>query len=338
MTDYYSILGVEKNASGDDIKNAYRKLAREHHPDKGGDKERFQEIQKAYETLSDPQRRQEYDSPSPFGRSGSGGGDPFGFNFESFFEMNGFGRGGSGSRMSKCNNHFYHCKVTLRDIYFGITKTIKITRRRHCEKCRRDCNDCGGSGMLQRVVQLGPIRQIIQQQCNSCGGTGRKEMSNKDCGQCKGENTISEERLVEIKIPRGSNSEQQIVIEGWGEQPTKGNSVAGDLVVLVSAQPDQHFTREGMDLVYTEGLSLAESIVGKEMTIPHYTGEIRINTNTLGIINPNKRYRISGKGMVKEFNASGDLFMRFDIKYPERTFTREELDMLTNVFGKLKLV
>ena len=334
MSDYYSVLGVGKDASSDDIKNAYRKLAREHHPDKGGDKERFQEIQKAYETLSDPQRRSEYDSPSPFGRSG-GGGDPFGFNFESFFEMNGF-RGGQAQQ--KCNNHFYHCKVSLRDIYFGITKTIKITRRRQCHECRRDCDGCGGSGRLQRVVQLGPIRQIIQQMCNGCGGSGNKNVSNKDCNNCNGEGTISEEKLLEIKIHRGSDSEQQIVVEGWGEQPVKRNTVAGDLVIMVSAQQDENFTREGMDLVYALDLSLVESIVGKEIVIPHYTGEIRINTNTLGIVNPNKRYRISGKGMVKDSGKSGELFLRFDIKYPQRIFTKEESDMLSDVFKKVQLV
>lgn len=335
MSDYYSVLGVSKEASSDEIKNAYRKLAREHHPDKGGDKERFQEIQKAYETLSDPQRREEYNSPSPFGR-GNGGGVPFGFNFESFFEMNGFGGRGR-QQVQKCNNHFYHCKVSLRDIYFGIRKTIKITRRRHCEGCRKDCDGCGGSGRLQRIVQLGPVRQIIQQACNTCGGSGNKEVSNKDCGDCKGEGAIAEERLVEIKIPRGSDSEQQIVIEGWGEQPVKRNTMAGDLVILVSAQPDTHFTREGMDLIYTEELSLAGSIVGKDMNIPHYAGEICLNTNTLGIVNPNKRYRISGKGMVKESGASGDLFIRFNITYPQIKLTEKELTMLTDVFEKVQL-
>jgi DnaJ-class molecular chaperone len=333
MPDYYSVLGVDKDSSSDDIKNAYRKLAREHHPDKGGDKERFQEIQTAYETLSDPQRRQEYDSPSPFGRAGGGGGG--GFNFDSFFNMGGFG---GGREPPMCNNHFYHCKITLRDLYFGLTKTIKITRRRGCGMCRRDCDECRGQGVLRRVIELGPMRQIIQQGCNACGGSGTKAVSNKGCGECKGEGVIPEERTIEIKMPKGSDSEQQIVVEGWGEQPAKSNIVAGDLVILVSAQPDPHFTREGMDLVHMHTLTLWESIIGKDIVIPHYSGDIEMNTLKLGVIDPDKRYRISGKGMVKDNSTPGDLFLRFDIKYPERTFTQDESAMLGEVFDRLRLV
>jgi len=337
MSDYYEILGLNKDCSHDEIKTAFKKLAREHHPDKGGDKEKFQEIQKAYETLSDPEQRSEYDSPSPFGRSSFGRSDDggFPFNFQNFFnEMNGFG-GGGGGRQRKCNDHVYNCKITLRDIYFGITKTIKITRKRNCNLCKKNCSECEGSGMLRKMIQLGPIRQIIQQACGHCSGSGKIDNPNGKCKQCSGKNMIIEERLVEINIPKGSESEQQIRIEGWGEQPSQANQIPGDLIIVVTTVPDMHFKREGFDLVYSTKLTFTDSILGKTITIPHFSGKFEINTSQFGIINPNKRYTISKKGIVNKDNKTGNLYIQFDVIYPTRVLNTNELESLKQVFQNI---
>jgi DnaJ homolog subfamily A member 2 len=342
MSEYYQRLGLKNDCSQDDIKNAFRKLAREHHPDKGGDKEEFQKIQEAYETLSDPEKRQQYDSPNPFMSHDS----PFGFNMNSFFNQ----RRNQGPR--KKQNHFYNCKITLRDIYFGLKKTIKITRFKICENCNTNCNFCNGSGNITQHIQMGPFTQVIQSTCNHCSGSGRTNKKNESCKLCDNNCKIKEEKLVEINIERGSPSEQQITIEGWGEQKMKSNEISGDLVINITCQSndDSPFTRNRLDLLYTVDISLIETIIGKKITIPHYDGNITINSKIFGIINPNNKYVIENKGLICISNQNsgyqnaniktGNLIITFNVTYPSSQIKLkdDQIDQLTDVFREVKLI
>lgn len=336
MTNYYEILGVNKDASQDQIKASFRKLAREHHPDKGGDTQQFQKIQQAYETLSDPQKRAQYDSPIPkhFGNNFA---NDFDFHFNTFF--GGQQRAGrSRQQQVKKSDHFYNCKIMLRDIYFGTTKTIKVTRSKICKTCHSDCGACNGSGHSVQHIQMGPFVQVIQGPCNQCSGSGIHVNKNNECKECDDQCKIKEEKLIQIVIERGAPSEQQILVEGWGEQPTKGNEIAGNLIVNVTCSfIENEFNREGLDLLYKIKISLVESIVGKELTIPHFDGPLVINTKMFGIINPNNKYSIQSKGLVNKNGETGNLIVAFEIVYPEKKLNDNDISVLSDVFKGMNL-
>ena len=158
MSDYYNILGLSRGASDDDIKASYRKLARQHHPDKGGDKEFFQKIQEAYETLSDSSKKQQYDNPM---NMNTGIDNMFPFGFEHPF----FKHHTRQQQIVKKSDHTYSCRITLKEVYTGTIKKLKINRKRICKICISNCKQCGGNGVSTQHVQMGPFTQVGQQTC-----------------------------------------------------------------------------------------------------------------------------------------------------------------------------
>ena len=179
---------------------------------------------------------------------------------------------------------------------------------------------------------MGPFTQMIQQQCNACNGSG-KEVHNQSCSLCT-KGTILEEKIFEVQIERGVESGKKIVFEEWGEQPSKDNEIAGSFIITINIDEHPDFKRRGNHLVFNIPLTFKESIVGKDVLVPHFSEEFNLDTRGFGIVNPNKEYIIFNKGMVNG-DKTGNLHIKFQIEYKERTFSKQELDLISEVFDKV---
>lgn len=299
----YDVLGLSKEATTDDIKKAYRKLAREHHPDKGGDPEKFKKVQEAYEVLSDPEKRQNFD------RFGTPEGNPNGFPpnpNDIFAQMFGGAFGGPRGPVRR-GDHHHELKITLDDAYRGLTRTFKVTLTRPCFACRKQCTQCNGRGNMH--VQMGPM--TFNQPCQSCGGQGG---GSTGCQDCNFKSKKHEPLNLELKIPAGVEDGATLVAGGMGEQAQKPGEDPGDLVFHIQIQTHPHLMRMGRDLVFMSKISFEDSVNGKKMTVPHFDGPIEVDTAEYGVIDPRKDYFVHGKG----FSPGGHLRLSFDIVYPER--------------------
>jgi len=323
MSSYYDILGVPKNASDDDIKRAYRKLALKHHPDKsGGDDTKFQEIQMAYETLSDPERKSRYDNPNVFPEHTT-----HGFPFEFFFgQQPGFPFQFAGNTQTKRSDHFYTCNVQLKDIFFGTTKRFKIKRDTLCVECHDTCSKCNGYGIRR-------IHPHITQTCDICSGRGRIVKGN--CNICKNKRSITEEKLVEIVIHKGMPSGEKFIFEHWGEQPSKNGEIAGNLYVTVQVEEHPQFKRDNLDLIFYSDITLAQTIIGCMIDIPLFDEPLSLNTRGFGIINPNKQYTVYNRGLVDEHDKKGNLHIRFRVTYPEKVLSDDHRHILSLAFDQV---
>lgn len=324
MSNYYNILGISKSASDEEIKNAYRKLARTHHPDKGGDKHKFQQIQEAYEILSDPTKRQNYDNP----QGNLNNMFPFEFNNHHFF------RHQNEHQIIKKNDYIYNCYLDLKDVYVGIQKKFRVQRKKICKNCKQDCSNCNGIGNITQHIQMGPFSQTVHQTCNICQGSGKhKKIDN--CIICNNKNFIEEENVFTVDIKPGIESGTKIAFEEWGEQATRKNEISGAFIVNIIINDDPHFKRNGLNLIWTTTISLRESIIGKTIIIPHFAEPITIETKGFGIINPHKEYILYNRGLINEYGKQGDLYIRFNIEYKECNFTDEQISSLQSVFNQV---
>ena len=333
--DYYKILGIDKNATDDQIKQAYRKLAKQHHPDKGGNKEVFQSIQSAYDTLSDPAKRSQYDSPIPGGFQGGFPGGGFGFaNVDvSDFVNNMFGSGGPGSLFKNRNvkkDDVYHiCKIKLFDVYFGTTKKFNVKRDIICNDCIIDCSTCKGTGKISKQNQVGPFIQVAQYECNQCNGM--KTTKKSSCEKCDSKGFITEQKLIEINIYKGIENNTEFVYTEWGKQATNRNEISGNLIVKINIDTDVNFKRDGLNLIFHQTLTLKESIIGKIIEIPHFEGAFLQNTKNFGIIDPNKTYVLKNKGIINSKGVKGNLCFRFTITYPNKKITDDEIKIIESI-------
>lgn len=335
MPDFYSVLGIEKGANDEDIKRAYRKLALKYHPDKnGGDKEHFQKIQEAYEVLSNPQRRQEYDNPHQNVGANFDFDHGFPFGFQGFFNHH-FRQ--EKAQQTKLPNHTYLCKISLKDAYFGITKKLKVKRNKLCDKCFDPCKNCNGEGKITFRVQMGPLLQISHKPCDNCNGRGQTHIVNTQCDVCLGRGKFTEDRVIEIIVSKGTESGKQVVFEEWGEQIQKKGDKPGDLIVRIEIDDDENFKRQGLDLIYNAPISLQDSIVGKIMDVPHFDGTFALNTRGFGIINPHKQFTLYERGLIDEKGNKGNLHFRFNIVYPEKVLEDFEAQLLSNAFSTVHL-
>jgi DnaJ-class molecular chaperone len=321
MTDYYQLLDVDRSASSEDIKQAFRRLAKEHHPDKGGDKKKFQQIQEAYETLSDPQKRQVYDSPA-----------------DHLFELHNMQFNTFFRERTKRKDHYYSCKITLNDVFFGITKKFKLHRTRICKTCNPKCSRCGGSGVVQQNINLGGcFTQITRHHCNACDGKGMTRNSGT-CEACNSHGSIKEHKVFEITIPRGVETGKRYTIKEWGEQATWSNTdISGDLFVEIHVEEHSVFKRKGLDLVYEFSISMKDSIIGKTITVPSFDAPFDIHTRGFGILNPNKLYTVFDRGLVSEDGKKGHMHFKFNIEYPEKTIDDAGAEEIRALFDKMDL-
>lgn len=341
MKNYYDILGVSKNSSNEEIKQAYRKLAREYHPDKNNNstKEKFQDIQEAYEILSDQQKRNTYDNPIPdlnnlFGSMGGGMGGIH-FNMGDLFGNFSFNKN---NKNNKRNDHIIQCYIKLDDVYKGIKKAFNLKRNVSCNFCQKTCNSCNGIGIIKKQLMMGPFIQIANQQCNICNGSG-KTKNDSHCSVCDSKGYTIEEKIHEIFIAKGIENGKKYILKDWGEQVVNNNEIPGDLIFLINIEIHEHFERKSiLDLKYNINITLKESIIGKIINIPYFEESFEINSNDFGIINPNKEYVIKNKGLIDEINNSGDMYIKFNINYQEKKFDESEIILLENIFNKLNIL
>lgn len=324
MSDYYNILGVSKSATDEEIKNAYRKLAKTHHPDKGGDKSKFQEIQKAYETLSDRDKRANYDTPQQ-------NLNQFPFNFHHpFFNQH------NKSSIIKKNDHIYNCHISLKDVYTGIQKKLRVQRNKICKNCKQICTLCNGTGRLIYNTQIGPFTQSIQQNCSNCNSNGF--LNNIDCKICNNKRSIIEENIFDINIKPGTISGTRITFQEWGEQPTRNNEIPGSFIVNIIVDEHPDFKRNNLNLIWNPTISLRDSIIGKKIIIPHFTKNIELDTKGFGIINPKKEYIVNNYGLINERGVQGNLHIQFNIEYKDLNFTDEQINILRSAFDQVNLL
>ena len=308
----YELLGVEKSASTAEIKKAYRKLAIQHHPDKGGDEEKFKEITRAYEILSDENKRSQYDQ---FGEEGiQDGGGMGGGHARDIFETL-FGGGGMGGRRSggkrKGQDVVHPIKVTLEQLYNGATRKLAINREviDNSEEVTT-CTDCDGRGVRVQIIRMGPMIQQSQSACPRCNGEGKKYKIKK------------EREVLEVFIEKGASNGQKIVFANKADEAP--NVEPGDVVFVMQEEPHSIFTRKGEDLYIRKSVTLLEALTGFQMVVTHLDGRKLIIKNKPGeIIKPVVEGRglkaVRGEGMPTHKNpfVKGNLFILIDIVFPE---------------------
>jgi len=276
-TKFYKTLEVDKTASDKEIKTAYRKLAVKHHPDKGGDSEKFKEITRAYEVLSDQEKRSKYDRFGEEGLDDSGPGDA-GDIFEAFFGGGGRGGGGGGGggrrRRQKTKDVVQPLKVTLEQLYAGATKKMAITRQ-VIDKKRgvQECRECGGRGVKVEVIRMGPMIQQMQSACSSCGGQGKSFQ------------TKQEREVLEVHIQKGSPDDHRVTFREMADEHPDAD--AGDVVFVLKQQEHADFKRKGADLFLERKISLVEALCGFEIGITHLDGrKLLVKTAPGEIVKP----------------------------------------------------
>jgi molecular chaperone DnaJ len=301
MEDFYQILGVNENASQDEIKKAYRKLAVEHHPDKGGDENKFKKISEAYDTISDENKRSQYDNQrrNPFAGMGGGGG----FNpFDMFNQMH-------SQRKRAAPDKIVEVVVGAVESYKGSEKNITYTRSHNCGGCngtggeRINCGGCGGTGFITQQIGTGLFTQIIRQTCNSCGGRGFSYKTT--CGTCHGSTTTSSTETISIKLPNGIDEGQFLRIQGKGDFK---DGMYGNLVVKVKIVPENNFEKSMDDLIYNTYFDL-ESLKSDSVTVPHPLGNISIKLPNE--FDTSKPLRVKSKG----YHNTGDLYIKLFVKF-----------------------
>lgn len=338
--DYYQVLGVAKGASDSDIKKAYRKLAMQYHPDRNPDnkeaEEKFKEVQKAYDILSDPEKRARYDQfghagvdPNMGGGGGFGGfGGAGGFDFGDIFSQMFGGTAGGGGRQQNFQGADlrYDIEITLEEAAAGAKKKITIPTHEECDLCHGSgakpgtsattCSTCGGSGVVH-------VRQAIfqlQQTCPTCHGTGKQI---KDpCVKCHGAGLVKTRKTLEVNIPAGIDDEQRIRLAGEGEPGTHG-APSGDLYVVVHIRRHDIFERDGMDLHCELPISFTTAALGGEVEVPTLDGRVKLNipkeTQT------GRRMRVKGKGMKSlRSSATGDLYCHIVVETPVNLTDRQK--------------
>ncbi len=338
--DYYDILGVSKSASPDEIKNAFRKKAHEHHPDKGGSAEKFKEINEAYQVLSNAEKRQRYDQfgsaafnqGSGFGGQGFGGFQNGGFNmdfedlgdiFGGFGDIFGFGGGRQSSRRaSRGRNLEMNMTLDFSEAIFGTEKEISFTKNVVCNRCQgsgaepgaktETCSVCRGSGKISRIQRtiLGNIQ--TQTGCTNCDGEG-KTVSQK-CSQCGGSGIHREETKLKVRIPAGINDGESIRLSGQGEAGQK-NTPAGDLYLRIKVRPDKRFVRDVYDIRTEEKISVKQAILGDKIDVEtvHGTVKLKIPEGTQsGTV-----FKLKEKGITKLHQRGlGDQYVKVVVKIP----------------------
>jgi molecular chaperone DnaJ len=341
--DFYEILGVGRDATADEIKKAYRKVALQFHPDKNpGDKEaedKFKEAAEAYEVLRDSEKRSRYDR---FGHSrGNGGFGGHDMNMEDIFSQFGdifgggspfdsfFGGGGGRRRQRKGSNLRIKLKLSLEDIASGVEKKIKVNRLVHADGVTfKTCNTCQGSGQVRKVVNTMLGQMVSATTCPQCNGAG--QIINSRPSGVDSSGLVSKEEVISIKIPAGVSDGMQLSMSGKGNE-APGGGVAGDLLILVEEIEDTNLKRDGNNVVYDLHISFIDAALGTNVEVPSIGGKVKIKVEPG--TQSGKILRLRGKG-IRDINGyeTGDQLIYVNVWTP-RKLTPEEKDKLESLRG-----
>ncbi len=344
--DYYEVLEISKNATDEEIKKAYRRLAKKYHPDLNKEPDaadKFKEVQEAYEVLSDPQKRSNYDQfgfagVDPQQAGGFGGFSQSGFGdlndiFDSFF-------GGGSSRSYRTNkneprrgsDNLMRISIDFMEAINGVNKSIKLDFDDTCPDCLgsgarnksdiKVCSTCGGTGQVYRTSQTMFGTMQTQSVCPDCGGSGKK--IEHVCSQCKGKGYLKKKIEVDITIPAGIQSGQQLRVPGKGGRGTNGGE-HGDLYVEVIVKDHPYFVREGKNILLSVPLSPADAALGCKIDVPTVYGDVELNVPAG--TQPNQKLRLKGKG-VKDMRGGlpGDQYVEINIEIPT-SLSKEEKEL-----------
>ncbi|KAI4364073.1 hypothetical protein MLD38_020212 [Melastoma candidum] len=340
--DYYSVLGVSRNASKSEIKSAYRKLARNYHPDVNKDpgaEQKFKEISNAHEVLSDDEKRPIYDKYGEAGLKGAGMGmgdfsSPFDL-FESLFEnMGGMGGMGMGGRPSQNRpldgeDEYFDLVLNFKEAIFGVEKEIDISRLESCSTCNgtgskpgttpKRCNTCGGQGQVVSSARtpLGVFQQVMT--CSSCGGTGEIL---KPCKTCSGDGRVRRTKKISLKVPAGVDSGSRLRVRSEGNAGRRGGS-PGDLFVMIDVIPDPVLKRSDTNILYTCKIQYVDAILGTTIKVPTVDGtvDLKIPAGT----QPNATLVMAKKGVpyLNKSNKRGDQLVRVQVEIPKKLSDEE---------------
>jgi molecular chaperone DnaJ len=346
--DYYEVLGINKGAAPDEIKKAYRNLARKYHPDvnkEAGSADKFKEINEAYQVISDPQKRSQYDYFGQAGGQPGAGGFGGGFEGFDFGQAGGFGDLGDlfdtffGGRQGAARRHGgpergedlrLDLRITLAEAAKGADKELEVPHYVACTTCKGSgakpgtspvkCTTCQGSGQVRKTQRtvLGSFAQIIT--CPTCGGSGQSIAS--PCPTCHGNGREKKKHIVKIKVPAGIDSGSRLRVSGAGNAGTHG-APPGDLYVFIEVLPHPLFNRDGANLYYRTEISFIQAILGDEIKVPTLDGEalLKVPAGT----QPNTNFKIKEKGVPHlQGKGKGDLYVLVEIKIPTKLSKGQE--------------
>ena len=345
--DYYEVLGVGKEASKEEIKNTYRKLAMQYHPDRNKSpeaEEKFKEISEAYAVLSDDEKKVQYDQ---FGHAGIGQryteedifrgadfGDVFrnmGFGgFNSIFDTLFGGFGGRTRGPSSGQDLRFDADITLEQAAKGVTLNVDIPRTRHCETCRgsgaqpgtspRTCTTCNGTGQVQHVQSTGFARMVRIGTCSKCRGRG--QIIDSPCKTCRGSGATAKTTMIDVKIPAGVDEGHRLRLREQGDVSLEGGR-PGDLYVVIHVKPDSRFERDGDDIIYTIQINFPQATLGTEVEVPTIDGaaKLKIPAGT----ESGSFFRLRGKGMPRvEGYGRGDQLVRVKVRIPGKLTPKQK--------------
>ena len=334
--DPYEVLGVSRDASEDEIKKAYRKLSKKYHPDlnhEPGAEEKFKEVNEAYEILSNPQKKAQYDqfgsTGQQFGGAGNSGFSNFSGGFGGFDDIFSSFFGGGATRNSQNaprqgRDLQYEMHLSFEEAIFGKKTEIEYTRQALCKECHGTgakpgtspvtCSRCHGTGVIQVERQTPFGRMMTQQECPECHGTG-KEIKEK-CPACHGTGRVNEKHAVEVTVPAGVEDGNQMRLQGQGEAGYNGGPY-GDLFIIFDVSPSKTFKRDGAEIYLTQPISFVQAALGAEIKVKTVYGDVKLNipagTQT------GTTFRLKGKGAPKlRGNGKGDEKVTVQIETPKK--------------------
>ncbi len=344
MPDFYEVLGVDRNADAAAIKSAYRRLAKEHHPDRNaGDaaaERKFKDVNQAYEVLKDPERRGAYDRMGhaafeeglQAGPQGAGGFAGFGDIFDSVFR-DFMGGGRQSGRPASGADLQYALAVTLEEAYRGVDKTIRFGAEETCERCggsgaegnrRATCTTCNGSG--QMAARRGLL--LFQQTCPACHGRG--QVIETPCTACQGAGRVRRSRSVDVKVPPGVSDGTRLRLTGKGEAGPPGGR-AGDLYVFLEVEPHPLFERDREHLQIVVPIPFETAALGSEVVVPSLDGG-RMKLAIPPGAQPGQKFRLRGKGMPRlQRSGHGDLFVQVSVEVPSNLSRRQQRSLAAAV-------
>lgn len=340
--DYYEVLGVSKDATEAEIKSAFRKLAKQYHPDVSKEEnaeEKFKEIQEAYAVLSDETKRKQYDQfghaafDGAQGAGGFGGFDASGFDFSDIFDSifgSGFGFGGntqrSTNRSRSGSDRLMRIKLSFEEAVFGCEKDLKLEVNEECDECdgkggfnEESCSACHGSGTVTTEQRTLFGTFMSKTTCNKCNGTGKS--FKKVCSKCHGNGRILKTKVITVSIPSGVDTGNRLKLSGKGEPGINGGA-NGDLYLEFVVEEHDLYKRDGNDIYLNVPITVTEAVLGCKKEIPTIHGNIKLSIPA-GSNNGDKQ-RIKGKGIENETTRSkGDMYIILDVRIPKR-LSREQ--------------